>query len=148
MLLEDLGVKKETFERLQDDAIADSMTLDSSMEQFCQFMSRHKLGGPFRLPELLRWLCDLGLDIRPPQEAASIDTPFLRLLRSVAIKDVLRDIRHKARIPIPGSYVLVGVADEGVAWQKAGRKDVVTLSAGEIYGKYVPFSSPIDEFAN
>ncbi|KAJ2933930.1 hypothetical protein H1R20_g3155, partial [Candolleomyces eurysporus] len=138
VLLEDLGVRKEAFEKLQDNAIADAKTIDDGIEQFYQFVSSHSLGGPFGLPGLLRRLRDLGLDTKPSgsRETTSIDGPFLRLLRSVAINDVLRDIRHKARIPIPGNYLLVGIADEGVAWQKAGRKDVVTLSAEEIYVVY------------
>ncbi|RXW21516.1 hypothetical protein EST38_g4325 [Candolleomyces aberdarensis] len=68
--------------------------------------------------------------------AQAFCAPNVCYLNSVAINDVLRDIRHKARIPIPGNYLLVGIADEGVAWQKAGRKDVVTLSAEQIYVVY------------
>lgn len=134
MLLEDLGTRKEGFLKLQEIAIAEAKTIDNGMGQFRTFMSGHGLGNPFRVQSLLQRLDGLDLDINPVSKTASIDTPFLRLLRSVAIYDTLRDVKHSARIPIPDSYLLVGIADEGVAYQNAGYKDVFTLQEGQIYG--------------
>ena len=43
-----------------------------------------------------------------------MDNPFFRQLRQVAMDpNVLRDIRHSVKIPIPDSHLLAGVADEG-----------------------------------
>ncbi|KAJ3544083.1 hypothetical protein NMY22_g2912 [Coprinellus aureogranulatus] len=133
MLLEDLGTRKDAFLKLQDMAVADARTIDGGIDELWQFIAGHGLGNPFRLKYILQRFRDLGLDIRPSSKSRSIDTPFLRLLRSVAITDVLRDIKHSARIPIPESYLLVGIADEGVAYRKAGYKDVYTLEEGQIY---------------
>ncbi|TFK30151.1 RdRP-domain-containing protein [Coprinopsis marcescibilis] len=133
MLLEHLGTRKEEFLSLQQAEIADAYTIDENMEQFVKFMSAHNLGTPFRFQHLLRRIQALGLDIAPTAVGQSIDTPFLRLLRSVAINDVLRDIKHSARIRIPDSYLLVGIADEGPAYEKRGYKDVRKLKEGQIY---------------
>jgi len=48
----------------------------------------------------------------------------------------LREIKYKARIPVPKSYQLVGVADEGRAYIDEGLKeeDVYTLKPWQIYG--------------
>lgn len=134
MLLEDLGTRKEAFVKLQDIAVADARTIDGGIDELWRFISGHGLGNPFRLKWILQRFRDLGLDIRSSSKGQSIDTPFLRLLRSVAINDVLRDIKHSARIPIPESYLLVGIADEGVAYEKAGYQNVYTLPEGQIYG--------------
>lgn len=73
---------------------------------------------------------------KPRQSTPGIDNPFLRQLRQVAMADVLRDIKHNARIPIPDSYLLVGVADEGPAYQAAGHHNVFTLKQGHIFGAW------------
>jgi RNA-dependent RNA polymerase len=52
------------------------------------------------------------------------------------MNDVLRDIKHSARIPIPESYLLVGVADEGPAYKKAGLTNVYILPEGNIFGVF------------
>ncbi|KAH6918359.1 RNA dependent RNA polymerase-domain-containing protein [Coprinopsis sp. MPI-PUGE-AT-0042] len=133
MLLEDLGVRKEEFLSLQRQEIADAYTIDASLKQFLRFISGHNLGKPFRLPYLLHRLQSLGLDISPNAPDTSIDTPFLRLLRSVAINDVLRDIKHSARIRIPDSYLLVGIADEGPFYEERGYENVFKLEQHQIY---------------
>ncbi|RXW18615.1 hypothetical protein EST38_g7238 [Candolleomyces aberdarensis] len=133
MLLEDLGTRKEGFLKLQEVAIAEAKTIDNGMDEFRAIMSGHNLGTPFRVQSLLQRLHGMDLDIKTDSRTASIDTPFLHLLRDVAIFDVLRDIKHSARIPIPDSYLLVGIADEGVAYRKAGYEDVFTLEEGQIY---------------
>ena len=134
MLLECQGVRQEAFLKLQDMAVKEAMTIDSSLEGFRKFMADHGLGNPYRVKSVLQRLQDMGLDIVRGSDRPCIETPFLRLLRSVAITDVLRDIKHSARIPIPDSYLLVGIADEGVAYKEAGYQNVFTLQEGQIYG--------------
>ena len=87
-------------------------------------------------------LDEMDLDINTRSRKVSIDTKFLRLIRDVVIDDVLREVKYGARIPIPDSYLLVGIADEGVAYQKAGYENVFTLQEGQIYGNIHCFIPP------
>jgi RNA-dependent RNA polymerase len=64
-----------------------------------------------------------------------MDNPFFSQLRQVAKNDVLRDIKHSARIPVPDSYLLVGVADEGPAYEAAGDTNIFKLQESQIYGE-------------
>ncbi|TFK76255.1 RdRP-domain-containing protein [Pluteus cervinus] len=128
MLLEDLGIRLKHFKDLQDKAVKDVMLIDDSIEEFCRILIHHHLGTHYRLPYLLKRLShefDLELE--------DIDNPFLMQLRRFAEADVLREIKHGARIPIPDSYLLVGVADEGPTYRKEFGDDVYTLPEGHIY---------------
>jgi hypothetical protein len=51
----------------------------------------------------------------------------------------LREVKFKARIPVPDSYQLVGVADEGRAYIQEGVDEgrVFTLKPGTIYGTFL-----------
>ncbi len=143
MLLEDVGVRRDAFQELQDLAVADAKTMDDSISQFCSVLGAHRLGNAYGLRELLGRLRDrFNMDLKASAgKTIGIDNPFLRQIRQVTMTDILRDIKHGARIPIPDSYLLVGVADEGPAYAgKTGFENVYCLSVGEIYGK------PIMEF--
>lgn len=123
-------MRREVFQELQDDAEANAKTIDDSLKQFSDILERHSLGNVYRLSYIIRRLSDLGLDIATP----GIDTPFLKELRQVGKIHILQDIKHRARIPVPGSYQLIGVPDEGPAYEKAGYKNVFTLKKHNIYG--------------
>lgn len=129
MLLEDVGVRKEAFMALQHNAVASARTIDESLEKFESIISEHKMGTAFELRQVLEHL-------RTPykMDLNSMDNPFFRKLRRVATNDILRDIKHHARIPVSRSYVLVGVADEGPAYERRGKKDVFCLNEGEVFG--------------
>ncbi|EIW76361.1 RdRP-domain-containing protein, partial [Coniophora puteana RWD-64-598 SS2] len=133
MVLEDRGVKTEGFLELFNDAVADARTAHDSVDQFVAVLQKHRLGIPYRLDQTLLKLKALGLVLRTGQDQESLDTDFLARVRLCVIKHILRDIRHSARIPIPGSYQLVGVADEGQAYINAGKENVFTLRQGQIY---------------
>ena len=136
MFLEDLGVKRESFERLQDEAVADARTIHNSIESFCGILDLHGLGRQYRLSYTLKRLKERhGLDLHPLNDVPGVDTRFLQQIREVAMVTVLRDIKHGARIPVPESYLLVGVADEGPAYETNGYNDVFTLAEGQIYGR-------------
>ncbi|KAJ7633050.1 RNA dependent RNA polymerase-domain-containing protein [Roridomyces roridus] len=133
MALEDRGVRQTVFRRLQDAAVRDTLTIDDSIAQFRTLLKDHSLGSPFRLAYLLEKLEKFGLDLKPKHRTPGIDNEFFKQLRQVATNDVLREIKHSARIPIPKSYLLVGVADEGPAYKKAGYTNVFELPPGKIY---------------
>lgn len=132
MVLEDLGVRKEAFIDLQNRAVADARTIHDSIEKFKEVLSSHKMGNAFDLATTLERLRkDYNLDLQ------SIDDPFFQKLRRVAMNAILRDIKHSARIPLENNYLLVGVTDEGPAYEKEGVKDVYCLNEGEIFGKAI-----------
>ncbi|RDB21068.1 putative RNA-dependent RNA polymerase 1 [Hypsizygus marmoreus] len=133
MLLEDLGVKRDSFIELQEKAVAEARTINDSSAQFRTVLNDHGLGRPYRLFHLLRRIEELGLELTPKNRTPGFDTPFLRQVRQVSMLDALRDIKHSARIPIPESYLLVGVADEGPAYIALGEENVYTLPEGHIF---------------
>ncbi|KAJ7766875.1 RNA dependent RNA polymerase-domain-containing protein [Mycena metata] len=133
MALEDRGVRKAAFSKLQDLAVAAARTIDDSISQFRQVLKDHSLGNGYRLTYLLEKLEASGLGLQAKHRTPGIDNEFLRQIRQVAVNDVLRDMKHSARIPILESYLLVGVADEGPAYQRAGYNNVYVLLPGQIY---------------
>lgn len=138
MLLEDLGGRVDAFITLQEQAVAEARTIHDSIEQFRDALRGHSLGGSYRVSYILERLRDLGLDLGISAQltkSPDIDNPFLRHLRQVATISVLRDIKHGARIKLPNSWLLVGVADEGPAYQDAGYDNVFCLEEGQIYGE-------------
>ncbi|KAG6916647.1 hypothetical protein DXG01_005933 [Tephrocybe rancida] len=133
MILEDLGVRMDSFVELQEMAVAEARTINDSSGQFRNVLDAHGLGRPYRLSYLLRRIEDLKLELHPRYQTPGFDNSFFQQLRQVAMMDVLRDIKHSARIPIPESYLLVGVADEGPAYKVAGAENVYTLPEGHIF---------------
>ena len=72
----------------------------------------------------------LGLDFK---DALSLGASFGSLWTTPSVKS-----KFKARIPVPDSYQLVGVADEGQAYieEDIDKDDVFTLEPGRIYGTF------------
>ncbi|TFK57359.1 RdRP-domain-containing protein [Heliocybe sulcata] len=105
MILEDLGVPYETFERLQDEAVEEAHSSKDSLARAARLLESHGLGGAFRLTSVMLSL--EKLDLPPP------DDTFYDKLMEFAVNHVLRELKYHARIPVndPGSWTLVGVAD-------------------------------------
>jgi RNA-dependent RNA polymerase len=137
MLLEDVGVRKESLLHLQRLAIERARTIDDSISQFIDVLASHSLGSGYRLRHTMARLQDrYNMDFKPERpQTISMDNPFFSQLRQVAMNDVLRDIKHSARILVPESYLLVGVADEGPAYEAAGYPNVYKLPESYIYGE-------------
>ncbi|KAG6878981.1 hypothetical protein C0992_006116 [Termitomyces sp. T32_za158] len=133
MILEDLGVRVDSFKRLQEDEIAEARTINDSSAQFRKVLVAHSLGRSYRLPDLLSKIEGLKLDLQARQAIPGFDNRFIRQIRRVSMLDILRDIKHNARLRVPESYLLVGVADEGPAYQAAGMENVYTLPDGHIF---------------
>ncbi|KAK7038067.1 RNA-dependent RNA polymerase [Favolaschia claudopus] len=132
MALEDRGVRRDVFCKLQDIAIANARTIHDSVAQFRAVLRDHSMGNHFRLSYILDKFKDRGLDLKPKHRTPGIDNEFFHQLRQVAEMSVLRELKHSARIPIPESYLLVGIADEGVAYRNAGYDNVFVLQPGQI----------------
>ncbi|KAF9015323.1 RNA-directed RNA polymerase 2 [Cyathus striatus] len=104
MLLEGLGVPYEVFEIYQKKTIEDTRRSTETLEQAARLFEGHGLGTSFRLASVLLNLSKLGLDTLPD------DTFFTRVLE-YGVYHILRELKNHARIPVPGAWTLVGVAD-------------------------------------
>ncbi|KAJ3841711.1 RNA dependent RNA polymerase-domain-containing protein [Lentinula raphanica] len=117
MILEDRGVPRPTFLDLLRNAVADAQLVDNSIHDCHTFLAEHSFGNVYRLPRILKQLAvEYQAEITNSDNRVNIDSKFLKGLRNVARMQVLKDIKHNARILIPDSHLLVGVADEGPAY--------------------------------
>lgn len=117
-VLEDLGVADETFKSLQQDAIERIRESTKSAGFAANFLKRQRItSGSNKLPWMIEALYNLGLNFR--------DDRFLERAFELALLTALRDLKHRARIPVPEGVTLIGIVDEtGV------------LEEGEIYCPY------------
>jgi hypothetical protein len=116
VLLEYLGVEAQDIIDLQQQAIHQVETSRSSLVMGSALLQQHGLGASFRLPSLftnIHTLLHLDISVESDQGADGILNHELvhECLRSAAAH-VLADIKYRARIPVPGSYTLLGVSDE------------------------------------
>ena len=102
MVLEHLGVPYDVFKEYQDGAVRDAEDSRQDFERAGRLLESFGLGASFRLSSVLYHLHKLGVPMQRD--------PFYKHLLDFAINHVLRDLKHHARIPIPG-HTLVGVAD-------------------------------------
>jgi RNA-dependent RNA polymerase len=110
-----------------------------SLEGLPGLLKSYGIGEPFHLAFILNHLTKLGLGPKDTFDKRAFRNGFLgRLLRD-STHHVLRELKYHARIPVPGSYQLVGVADEGQGYIREGTdpKKVFTLEKGHIYGMFL-----------
>lgn len=103
MLLEGLGVPYETFEKLQNDAVRDVHTSMESMDRAARLLEAYGLGASFHMTSVMLNLHKLGV--------GPLEDVFWRQMMDFAVNHILRELKHRARIPVPGGWNLVGVAD-------------------------------------
>ena len=103
MVLEGLGVQYGVFKKYQDRAVSEAERARKDFIRAGRLFESFGLGSSFRLPSIMYHLHKLGV---PMQKG----DPFYKHLMDFAINHVLRELKHHARIPIPG-FTLVGVAD-------------------------------------
>jgi RNA-dependent RNA polymerase len=133
MILEDRGVPPTVFMNLQDEAVREARTIHDSIDSFKNVLKSHSLGIQYGLPGILHGLKQLGFDLKGKLNA---DSAFLKQVRQMCMIDVLRELKHRCRIKVPGSYLLVGVPDEGPSYAAEGMENVYCLGENEIYGQY------------
>ncbi|KAI6023039.1 hypothetical protein PISMIDRAFT_595629 [Pisolithus microcarpus 441] len=132
-VLEDRGIPLPAFLELQEKAASNTRSADESVPLFVDLLKNHNLCEDFWVPDILRRLNRLGFELNPGNVRKRLDTPFLSSLRSSTINYVLRGIKYRARIPIPESYMLPGVADEGPAYVNMGYGNFYCLPEGKIF---------------
>ncbi|KAG8856325.1 hypothetical protein FRB96_006476 [Tulasnella sp. 330] len=112
MILETLGVPAHVFVKLQDEAVRDIKTATQSLRNCATLLlDMHGCGTSFRLSSVFLSLSKLGIGLREEGPMHVLNDGFINRAIEFAANHVLRVIKHKARIPVKGSYTLVGVAD-------------------------------------
>ena len=120
MLLETLGLEKEIFLELQRKAVRVTEDAIKSLATASSLLDEHGLGTAFSLKSVFNSMAGIGADLGTQDDL----WPFLEHVLSFCVNHVLRDLKYRARVPIPRSCVLVGVADE-----------YNLLREGQIYGE-------------
>eukprot|EP01103_Thecamoeba_quadrilineata_P021406 TRINITY_DN9833_c0_g1_i1.p1 TRINITY_DN9833_c0_g1~~TRINITY_DN9833_c0_g1_i1.p1 ORF type:complete len:1053 (-),score=216.06 TRINITY_DN9833_c0_g1_i1:401-3313(-) len=104
-VLEDRGVDLTTFRSLQKQAISVLREASTSAKKAAAFFKFKSIGAPsFKLARVIKGLADLGLNFS--------DDPFLAKVLELSLLMSLRDLKHRARIPVPNGFTLMGVMDE------------------------------------
>ena len=110
-------------------------------------LQQHGLRASFRLPSLFLNISKyLHLDVDLPSDPGYLNHKLIKDCLRPACGYVLRAIKHRARIPVPGSYTLFGVSDEADCLEEgeiyAAIKDEQTGVHQRILGKVVITRSP------
>ncbi|KAG6853911.1 hypothetical protein C0991_012580 [Blastosporella zonata] len=132
-VLENLGVPADAFVELQDKAVADVINSDQLCDSFPHMMDDRRLAQNFRLSSIIKQAMHLAHQSSPGLAARILRNSFIEQVSQVIKSTVLQDMKYGSRVPIPGSYLLVGVPDEGPAYEKAGRTNVYYLQPNHIY---------------
>ncbi|KAL5640970.1 hypothetical protein ACGC1H_001445 [Rhizoctonia solani] len=108
IMLLDTGnqVPVQAFIDLQRKAVKETKAALLTLQSAARTLETYGLGDSFKVPSLLSRLHKLEVEHR------HIESLGLRTVLKDAETDILRDLKHHARIPIPGSWKLVGIADE------------------------------------
>jgi hypothetical protein len=126
-LLEYHGTPPDAFMALQKLAIDEGQSIKNSLLQASKICSQHGLGASFRLPSLFNNLYYLlKFEIGERSDPEVFRHELIKTSLAYATTHILRDIKHRAHILIPGSYTLIGVSDE---WD--------CLEEGEVYATVV-----------
>ncbi|KAF7319857.1 RdRP-domain-containing protein [Mycena kentingensis (nom. inval.)] len=129
-MLEHHGVPRESFVHLQQLARDEVHRMKRSFRQAAKVFAQHGLGASFRLPSLFNAMqsvleLEIG-DWASRREEGVFAHQLIKTAIAFATMHVLREIKHRGHIIIPGSYTLIGVSDE---WD--------CLEEGEIYATIV-----------
>ncbi|KAF8317349.1 RdRP-domain-containing protein [Clavulina sp. PMI_390] len=111
--LQNNGVDQQVFLKYQRKAVKDAMQCLKDLKGFLSTMEFYGLGSNFAANRVLQMISDqnvLGLDSLVKNKPSI--PGFVRRLAQLTNVHVLRELKHHARIPIPGAWTLVGVADE------------------------------------
>ncbi|KAE9396411.1 RdRP-domain-containing protein [Gymnopus androsaceus JB14] len=131
VLYEGIGVPYETFKYYQDLAVEAACQAVQRLDSAGQFFQIQGIGGSFRLPTVMATLSRMGY--------VKLKDQFLDRILELGKKHVLRDLKHRARIPVPGAYNLVGIAD---VHQELGPNEISVCIMQKDSGKLEYLSGP------
>ncbi|KAG8905124.1 hypothetical protein FRC01_008467, partial [Tulasnella sp. 417] len=119
MVAQTLGVPAKVFIKLQDEAVHEVEEATQTLAKCSNFLDIHGIGTSYRLSSVMLNLRKLKVGLQSEVGAPlNLNDPFLDRAIEFAANHVLRVMKHKARIPVKGSYTLVGVVDVH-GWLKA-----------------------------
>lgn len=103
-ILEDLQVDDASLLRLQSDAVRTFRAVLASPGNTCKFLTVNGVNTSMDIPWLFQKLTELQLPFQ--------GDPLLKSILETAVLVPLRDIKYKARIPVPNGAMLYGILDE------------------------------------
>lgn len=122
-LLEFLGASSGHILELQSNSIAEAKSVRHSLSDASKVLHQHGIGASFKLPSLVHNINTiLHLDLRTEDGQEEYHSDLLMNSLDCAETHVLRELKYRAHIAVPGSFTLYGVSDE---WN--------CLEEGEIY---------------
>ena len=122
-LLEFLGADCDRITRLQDAEINEARSLHSSVEDASKVLQQHGLGASFNIPSMFSNIKKvLRVDFEMDDGQVGYRSDLLVNSLKCSETHILRELKYRAHIRVPGSYTLYGVSDE---WD--------CLEEGEIY---------------
>lgn len=112
MILDHLGVEHEVVMNAQYQVLMEaSRACTIALDSLARIVEEYGLGRPFKFHRLLLHLIKGGLHYRDLFQDSRPATKFFERVGDTILVHLKRDVKHRARIPIPNSYTLVGVAD-------------------------------------
>ena len=112
MILDHLGVEHEVVVNAQHQVLMEaSRACTIALASLARIVDEYGLGRPFKLHRLLLYLIKGGLHYRDLFQDSRPVTKFFEKIGDTILVHLKRDVKYRARIPIPNSYTLVGVAD-------------------------------------
>ena len=103
-IMEDLGVNVNVFLRLQHDAVDTLRKTTLSATNASKFLKSQRIGTPARIWWLVKKLHSKGFEF--------LEDHFLRASLELAVLSKLRDLKHRARIPVEHATTMYGIMDE------------------------------------
>ncbi|KAJ2928805.1 hypothetical protein H1R20_g8302, partial [Candolleomyces eurysporus] len=104
MLLEGLGVDYTVFKKFQDRAVHETEQAQFSLGKAGKLLECYGLGSSFRLSSVMNSLDKVGISNLTGDK-------FYEKSFEFAKNHIFRLLKNHARIPVPGAWTLVGVAD-------------------------------------
>ena len=129
MILDHLGVEHDVIISAQYQVLMEaSRACTIALGSLARIVDEYGLGRPFKFHRLLLYLIKGGLHYRDLFQDSRPVTKFFERVGEAILVHLKRDVKHRARIPVPNSYTLVGVADVHEY-----------LKPGEVFGMYSAF---------
>ena len=104
MIMEGLGVEYNVFKHFQDLAVRETEEAVDTLSKASKLLESYGLGSSFRLCSVMNSLSKLPIH-------SLLGDKFYDKSMEFAKNHVLRLLKNHARIPVPGAWTLVGVAD-------------------------------------